>query len=154
MAYNYANPDAPMTEGRVIEYAIQQGYYTEFRWPFTSPEGMLAIAGSYAPGLRTGLVSTQEQGLAVLVDQLREGEPVIIDVPLRLDDIRSVAHFILVTGISRDREGAGDILIHYNDPWTGEELVVPWDGNGGIWEGWKENTDPGGPGWWLAIPPP
>src|SRR5512140_2122169 len=49
MAYNYANPDAPMTEGRVIEYAIQQGYYTEFRWPFTSPEGMLAIAGSYAP---------------------------------------------------------------------------------------------------------
>jgi hypothetical protein len=154
MAYNFANPNAPMPEAQVIEYAKEQRYFTEFRWPFTSPASMLAIAGYYAPGLRTGFVSTQEQGLAVLVDQLGEGEPVIIDVPLRLEDSNSVAHFILVTGISRDTEGVGDILIHYNDPWTGEGLVAPWDGDRGIWQGWKDNNDPGGPGWWLAIPPP
>jgi hypothetical protein len=154
MAYNYANPETTMQEQEVIEFAARQGYYTEKRWPYTSPANMVDIARHYAPVLRTGWVQTREHGLALLVEQLREGEAVIIDVPLRLEDVDSVPHFILVTGISRDAQREGAIMIHYNEPLTGDKKVSPWDGEAGIWNGWINNQDPGGPGWWLVIPPP
>jgi hypothetical protein len=152
MVYSYANPDAPIPEQEIISFAVGQGYYTPYRWPFTSPGHMMEIALHYAPIIRTGTVTTQGEGLALLADQLREGEPVIIDVPLHLSDLNSVAHFIVVTGISREAENV--VVIHYNDPFTGEQETTDWEGNEGVWNGWQNNNDPGGSGWWLAIPPP
>lgn len=152
MAYNYANPETPLLEEDVIEFAVEEGLFTERRWPFTSPEDMVEIASHYADGVRTGNVTTQEEGLALLVEQLREGEPVIIDVLVRLYDPDSAPHFILVTGISVDPKKG--VLIHYNDPLSGKAWAHRWDGNEGVWHAWKTNSDPGGPGWWLVIPPP
>lgn len=154
MAYNYANLEAPMQEQTVIDYALEQGYYTERRWPFTSPENMVKIAQHYADVLRTGSVTTQEEGLALLIEQLKEGEPVIIDVLARLYDPESGAHFILVTGVSADPKKGNAIMIHYNDPLSGKAWISRWEGSEGIWHAWKNNGDPGGPGWWLVIPPP
>ena len=154
MAYNYANPEALIQEEAVIDLATQRGWFTERRWPFTSPENMVNIASQYAEVLRTGNVTGQDEGLAVLVDQLREGEPVIIDVLARMYDPDSPPHFILVTGISMDPGGVKGVMIHYNDPLSGKEWVRRWEGNEGVWNAWQNNGDPGGSGWWLAIPPP
>ncbi|HEY6071913.1 MAG TPA: papain-like cysteine protease family protein [Anaerolineales bacterium] len=154
MAYNYANLEAPIEEQVVIDYAREQGYFTERRWPFTSPENMLKIAEHFSKDLRTGTVTTQDEGLAMLIDQLREGEPIIIDVLARFYDPDSPAHFILVTGVSRDPARGNAVMIHFNDPLSGNSRISRWDGNEGVWHAWKTNNDPGGSGWWLVIPPP
>ncbi len=154
MAYNYANPETPIQEAEVIEFAEQEGWFTERRWPFTSPENMVNIASHYAGGLRTGNVTSKEEGLRVLVEQLREGEPVIIDVLARMYDPASPPHFILVTGISADPAKGNAVMVHYNDPLSNKNWVRRWEGNEGVWNAWQNNGDPGGSGWWLAIPPP
>ena len=127
MAYNYANPETPMLEEDVIKFAVEEGLFTERRWPFTSPEDMVEIASHYAPGVRTGNVTTQEEGLALLMEQLREGEPVIIDVLVRMYDPDFAPHFILVTGISVDPKKGNAVMIHYNDPLSGKAWATRWE---------------------------
>lgn len=154
MTYNYAYPATPVTEQQVIEYAAANGYFTEDLPPFTSPANMVKIAEYYAEDVSTGTVVGAGQGLSLLRQKLQNGEPVIIDVLSNFTDPESEAHFIIVTGISVDPARNNAVLIHYNDPLTGTQEVDDWDGSQGVWNAWRTNGDPGGPGWWLVISPP
>jgi len=151
MAYNYAHAEAPINEQEVIDYATAQGYFTEGIPPFTSPSNMLKIARQYAEKVSTGTVLSSNQGLLLLIQRLRAGEPVIIDVLSDFSDPDSEAHFIVVTGISTDPNRENGILIHYNDPLTGTKETYDWSGSEGVWYAWQNNGDPGGPGWWMVI---
>lgn len=153
MAYNHSHADAPLDEARIIRYAKSMGYYTENRFPFTSPANMVMIARHFAPEISTGIVLTSDQGLALLDKRLQEEQPVIIDILTRLYDPRAGAHFVVVTGISVDPDRGNAIMIHFNDPLTGAERIARWAGNEGIWNAWQNNKDPGGSGWWMVIPP-
>ena len=154
MVYNYAYPQTPIREQDVIEYATAEGYFTETVSPYTSPADMVYIAEYYAEAVSTGAVINSGQGLSVLIQKLRNGEPVIIDVLSNLSDPESEAHFIVVTGISVDPNRDDAIVIHYNDPLTGGYESAEWAGTEGVWNAWKDNGDPGGSGWWLVISPP
>jgi len=154
MVYNYAYPQTSISEQEVIEYAAAHGYYTEDFPPFTSPANMVKIADYYADDISTGRVSSSRSGLALLIRKLRNGEPIIIDVFSNLKDSQSEAHFVIVTGISVDPNRENAIIIHYNDPLTGTKESADWAGNEGVWNGWQNNRDPGGSGWWLVIAPP
>ena len=154
MTYNYAYPDAPISEQEVIEYAAANGYYTEDLSPFTSPANMVKIARHYADDVSTGRVMSSGQGLSLLIQKLRGGEPVIIDVLSNFRDPESEAHFIVVTGISIDASRENAVVIHYNDPLTGTKESADWAGSEGVWNAWQTNGDPGGAGWWLVISPP
>ena len=154
MAYNYANPEEPVKELDVVAFATQKGYYTDDRQPFTSPADMVKIAKYYADDVTDGRVATQERGLALLIQKLRNNEPVIIDVLTRLDDPYSGAHFVLVTGMSTDPDHEGVVIIHYNNPLTARNESARWDGKGGVWNAWQNNDDPGGSGWWMVIHSP
>jgi len=153
MAYNYAHPGTPLNEPEVIDYAAAQGYFTEGIPPFTSPANMVKIARQYADKVSTGAVLSSNQGLLLLIQRLRAGEPVIIDVLSNFSDPDSEAHFILVTGISTDPNRENAILVHYNDPLTGTKETDDWSGSEGVWHAWQNNGDPGGPGWWMVISP-
>ncbi|HSB01024.1 MAG TPA: papain-like cysteine protease family protein [Anaerolineae bacterium] len=154
MTYNYAYPAAPLNEQEVIEYAAANGYYLEDLSPFTSPANMVKIAGHYADDVSTGRVISSGQGLALLIQKLRSGEPVIIDVLSNFHDPGSEAHFIVVTGAAVDRSRGDAVIIHYTDPLTGTKQSADWAGSTGLWNAWQTNGDPGGPGWWLVISPP
>ena len=154
MTYNYAYPDTPITEAEVIQYAKANQYYTEDVSPYTSPANMVKIARNYTRDLSTGRVFNSAQGLSLLIQKLRNGEPVIIDVLSNFSDPQSEAHFIVVTGISTDSAREDAILIHYNDPLTGTKQTGDWLGSQGVWNAWRTNKDPGGPGWWLVISVP
>jgi hypothetical protein len=151
MAYNYAHPGTPIHEREVIEYATAQGYFTEGVPPFTSPSNMVKIARHYADKVSTGTVLSSNQGLLLLIQRLRSGEPAIIDVLSNFSDPGSEAHFILVNGISTDPKRENAILIHYNDPLTGTKEMDDWSGSEGVWHAWQNNGDPGGAGWWMVI---
>lgn len=153
MVYNFAYPATPISEAQVIEYAASQGYFTEGIPPYTSPVNMVNIARNYANGVDSGTVSNSSQGLSLLIQRLQDGEPVIIDVLSNFGDPESEAHFIVVTGISVDPPRENAIIIHYNDPLTGTRESDDWLGANGVWNAWKNNGDPGGPGWWLVISP-
>lgn len=153
MAYNYAHPDRPISEQEVIEFAAAHGYYTVDEPPFTSPANMVKIAEYYADDISTGTVTSPGQGLALLDQKLRDGEPVIIDVLSNFSDPESEAHFVVVTGISVDPGREDAVVIHYNDPLTGTKESADWQGPQGVWNAWWTNGDPGGAGWWLVIPP-
>jgi hypothetical protein len=56
MAYNYANPNQPITEAAVIEYAATNEYYTPNRTPYTRPANMVKIAKYYTKDISTGRV--------------------------------------------------------------------------------------------------
>ena len=146
MTYTYAHPEAPLSEQEVIEYAAANGYFTEGVPPFTSPANMVKIAEHYADGVSSGNVLGAGQGLSLLRQKLRDGDPVIIDVLSDFGDPESEAHFVVVTGISVD--------IHYNDPLTGTQRADDWAGSQGVWNAWRTNGDPGGAGWWLVISAP
>lgn len=154
MTYNYAYPSTPVTEQEVIEFAAANGYFTEGIPPFTSPANMVKIAEYYADEVSAGNVISSAQGLSLLRQKLRSGEPVIIDVLSDFSDPESEAHFVVVTGISVDTARNNAVLIHYNDPLTGTQEADDWDGPQGVWNAWQTNGDPGGAGWWLAIAPP
>jgi hypothetical protein len=154
MTYNYAYPATPITEQQVIEFATASGYFTEDMPPFTSPANMVRIAEHYAENVSTGTVLSAGQGLALLRERLGRGEPVIIDVLSDFTDPQSEAHFIVVTGISVDSARSNTVLVHYNDPLTGTQKVDDWVGDQGVWNAWRTNGDPGGPGWWMVISPP
>jgi hypothetical protein len=154
MVYNHAYPEKRIGEQDVIAYATEMGYFTADRSPFTSPTNMVKIAENYADEVSSGRVLTQEQGLLLLFQKLEKNEPVIIDVLTRLNDPNSTAHFIAVTGISIDAAQDNAILIHYNNPLTGQKESAYWAGTEGIWNAWQKNGDPGGAGWWLTIGAP
>jgi len=154
MVYNYAYPQTPIYEQDVIAYATAEGYFTENISPYTSPANMVKIAEYYADDVSTGGVINSGQGLSLLIQKLRNGEPVIIDVLSNFTDPESEAHFIVVTGISVDPNRENALVIHYNDPLTGTYESADWAGKEGVWNAWKNNRDPGGPGWWLVISPP
>jgi hypothetical protein len=154
MTYNYAYPNTPITEQEVIEYATANGYFTEGVPPFTSPANMVNIAKNYAEHVSTGTVLTSGQGLSLLKQRLRDGQPVIIDVLSDFSDPQSEAHFIVVTGMSVDATRNNAIIIHYNDPLTGMQDSHEWAGSQGVWNAWWTNDDPGGAGWWMVISPP
>jgi hypothetical protein len=154
MVYNYAHPQTPISEQDVITYATEQGYFTETVSPYTSPADMVRIAEHYAEAVSTGHVVSSRQGLSLLIQKLRKGEPVIIDVLSDFADPESEAHFIVVTGLSVDTSRENAVVIYYNDPLTGTAESADWESNEGIWNAWKNNLDPGGPGWWMVISPP
>ncbi len=114
---------------------------------------MVKIAQHYADHVSAGQVIGPEQGLSFLIQELQNGDPVIIDVLSNFQNPDSVAHFIVVTGISVDPSRAGAVVIHYNDPLTGEQKSTDWAGSDGVWNSWQKNGDPGGAGWWLVIYP-
>ena len=153
MVYNYGYPATPISEAQVIEYAAAQGYFTEGIPPYTSPVNMVKIARNYAATVSSGVVSTSNQGLARLMQHLRRGDPVVIDVLSNFSDPESEAHFIVVTGITVDAQRGNAVVIHYNDPLTGTRESDDWLGANGVWNAWKNNGDPGGSGWWLVISP-
>ena len=128
MTYNYAYPDTPITEVEVIQYAKANQYYTETLSPYTSPANMVKIARNYTREVSTGSVFSPAQGLALLTQKLRKGEPVIIDVLSNFNDPQSEAHFIVVTGITIDPDREDAIVIHYNDPLTGTQQTGDWTG--------------------------
>ena len=154
MTYNYAYPSTPIVEQQVIDYAAANGYFTEDLPPFTSPANMVNIAEYYTEDISTGTVLSAGQGLSLLQQKLRDGEPVIIDVLSNFSDPGSEAHFVVVTGISIDLARDNAVIIHYNDPLTGTAESADWDGDQGLWNAWRTNGDPGGAGWWLVISPP
>ena len=154
MVYNYAHPGTTISEAQVIEYASAQGYFTEGIPPYTSPINMVKIARNYATNVSSGVAATSNQGLALLMQHLRRGEPVVIDVLSNFNDPESEAHFIVITGITVDAQRGNAVVIHYNDPLTGTRTSADWLGATGVWNAWKNNGDPGGPGWWLVISPP
>lgn len=154
MVYNYAHPETPITEQQVIDYATASGYFTPDLAPWTSPSNMVKIAENYAENVSTGTVFTARQGLDLLIQNLRRGDPVIIDVLTIFNDPGSDAHFIVVTGVSVDPNRNNAVIIHYNDPLTGTKESADWEGSQGLWNAWQTNDDPGGAGWWLVIPSP
>lgn len=154
MTYSYAYPQSPITEQQVIDYAANNGYYTPDLPPWTSPANMVKIADYYADGVSTGRVLTARQGLSLLIQNLRRGDPVIIDVLSIFGDLESDAHFVVVTGVSADPNRNNAVVIHYNDPLTGTKGSADWEGSEGVWNAWQTNGDPGGAGWWLVIPTP
>lgn len=151
MAYNYAYPQSPLNETDVIAFAKERGYFTEAKEPFTSPANMVKITRHYTLDYSNGNVLDADRALALLIRNLKNGNPVIIDVLTHLDDPQSSAHFVLVTGISTHPDDPTIFMIHYNNPLTGTLEVAPWDGETGIWHAWQNNPDPAGPGWWLVI---
>jgi hypothetical protein len=154
MTYNYAHPNAPITEQEVIEYAASHGYFTEDLPPFTSPANMVKIAEYYADEVSSGTVMSAGHALALLQQKLQDGEAVIIDVLSNFSDPGSEAHFIVVTGLSVDANRNNAVMVHYNDPLTGLQQSAEWAGSQGVWNAWRTNGDPGGAGWWLVISPP
>lgn len=155
MAYNYANPEKQIDEQEVIEYASGEEYYTEKKFPFTSPENMVKIAKDYAKGtVSSGTVDDPDEALALLTEKLTGGDPVVIDVLVRLDNPYSGAHFVVVTGMAVDPRNPRAVKIFYNDPLWGRNRSSDWLGDEGIWNAWKNNRDPGGSGWWMVIASP
>jgi hypothetical protein len=151
MTYNYAHPEGPLDEAEVIAYAAEMGYFTEAAEPFTSPADMVKIARRYTKEYSSGTVSSPDQGLALLIRMLKNGDPVIIDVQTDLNDPSSGAHFVVVTGMAVDPNDPGMITVYYNNPQTGVNESAAWGGDAGIWRAWRNNPDPGGSGWWLVI---
>ena len=152
MAYNYAYPETKISEEDVIDYALEKGYFTERKPPFTSPANMVKIAEHYADVVSTGNVKTVEEGLELLKKKLISGDPVMIDSLARLYDPKSGAHFVLVTGLEIDDKNPNKTKIFFNDPLTGTNRWGYWLGIEGIWNAWQNNGDPGGSGWWMVIP--
>jgi hypothetical protein len=154
MTYNFVNPEeTPIKEAEIIEFASINGYYTEDKYPYTSPANMVRIAEHYTAHISTGTVMNSRQALALLMRHLRGGEPVIIDVLSNFSDPESEAHFIVVTGVSVNAQRNNTVVIHYNDPLTGTKESADWEGSQGVWNAWRTNDDPGGPGWWMVISP-
>lgn len=154
MAYHYAYPMGNISERAILTYAEMQGWYVETKYPYTSPANMVKIIRHYTGNISTGQAANAQGGLALLFRQLRQGNPVIIDALTLFDDPRSGAHFVLVTGISVVPGNKYAVTVTYIDPRTGETKSAPYYGEGGLWNAWQRNGDPGGAGWWLVIPAP
>ena len=151
MAHNYVYPETRLDEHAVIRYAVNNGYYNESTYPFTSPENMFKIAEHYTNNVSTGRVENPDEALDLLTTALIGGNPVIIDVVTLLGKPRSGAHFIVVTGLKLDPDNPNATRIYYNDPQLNRKRSSDWMGKEGIWNAWQNNGDPGGSGWWMMI---
>jgi hypothetical protein len=151
MAYNYAYAETKIGEQQVIDFAVEQGYYTERKAPFTGPADMVKIAEHYAGTVSTGTVNDSDKGLELLTQKLTGGDPVIIDILARLYDPESGAHFVVVTGLAIDHKNPNKTRIYFNDPQTGRNRSAYWLGIEGVWNAWRNNGDSGGSGWWMVI---
>ncbi len=154
MAYRYAYPAKNISERDILTYAEKQGWYTETKFPYTSPVNMVKIVRHYATNITSGQAASPQKGLDLLIQELRRGNPVIIDALVRLEERQSGAHFVLVTGISIAPGNPYAVLVTYIDPINGGKKSAPYYGEGGLWNAWRHNGDPGGAGWWLVIPRP
>jgi hypothetical protein len=154
MAFNYAYPEEKAGEQEVIDFAASAGYFSENKFPFTSPADMVKIARHYADTVSSGRIKTEGEGLAFLTETLTGGDPVIIDIRTRLYDPASGAHFVVVTGLELDEKNPNKTKIRFNDPLTGTNRWGYWLGTEGVWDAWQNNGDPGGAGWWMVIPSP
>lgn len=154
IAHRYAYPTENISERDILTYAEKQGWYTETKYPYTSPANMVKIIRHYATNISSGQAALPQEGLDLLIQELRRGNPVIIDALVRLEDRQSGAHFVLVTGISLAPGNPYAVLVTYIDPLTGGSKSAPYYGEGGLWNAWRRNGDPGGAGWWLVIPRP
>lgn len=154
MAYRYAYPMENVSERSILAYAEKQGWYTETKYPYTSPANMVKIIRHYTQNISSGQVVSPQDGLDLLFRELRRGNPVIIDALTLFDNPRSGAHFVLVTGISVAPDNKYAVTVTYIDPLTGGTKSAPYYGEGGLWNAWRRNGDPGGAGWWLVIPAP
>ncbi len=154
MAYRYAYPEGNISERAILAYAEKQGWYTETKYPYTSPANMVNIIRHYTKNVSSGQVVSPQEGLDLLFRELRRGNPVIIDALTLFDTPRSGAHFVLVTGISVAPDNKYAVTITYIDPLTGGTKSAPYYGEGGLWNAWRRNGDPGGAGWWLVVPVP
>jgi hypothetical protein len=157
MAYNYAHKSSPATLGAVINDADKQGWHTG-GYPYTSPDNMKNMAGSYG-GYESNYVSNNAVGgdaMKLIMGQIQSGNPVIVDYSTNpsnnaasIDPAES--HFVVVTGFSID--GSGAVTITYNDPLTGDVANKPWDTFSTTWL--NNGDDRGnGNGWWLVVPKP
>lgn len=154
MAYHYAYPMGNLSERGILTYAEEQGWYTETKRPYTSPANMVKIIRHYTKNISSGQVVSPQDGLDLLFRELRRGNPVIVDALTLFDTPRSGAHFVLVTGISVAPGNKYAVTVTYIDPLTGRTKSAPYYGEGGLWNAWWRNGDPGGAGWWLVIPLP
>lgn len=154
MAYHYAYPQENISERVILTYAEEQGWYTETKYPYTSPANMLKIIRHYTQNIVSGQVVSPQDGLDLLIRELRRGNPVILDALTRFDTPHSGAHFVLATGISISPDNQYAVTVTYLDPLTGGAKSAPYYGEGGLWNAWRRNGDPGGAGWWLVIPIP
>jgi hypothetical protein len=154
MAYHYAYPMANISERGILTYAEGQGWYTETKYPYTSPANMVKIIRHYTKNISSGQVLSPQEGLDLLFRELRRGNPVIIDALTLFSTPHSGAHFVLVTGISVAPGNQYAVTVTYIDPLTGSTKSAPYYGEGGLWNAWRRNGDPGGAGWWLVIPAP
>jgi|GEM_PF-898740 len=152
MAYHYAYPLAGASERDILTYAEMWGWYTETKYPYTSPANMLNIIRHYTKNSSSGQALYPQDGLDVLFSELRRGNPIIIDALTLFDEPRSGAHFVLVTGISVASGNKYAVTVTYIDPLTGGTKSAPYYGEGGLWNAWRRNGDPGGAGWWMVIP--
>jgi hypothetical protein len=126
MAYNYAYPETKVTETQVIELAAGEGWYTELKFPYTSPADMENIAHYYADTVSTGSVDEKNEALAFLIETLTGGDPVIIDLLTRLGDPGSGAHYVVVTGVMH-KEGSRCDRESKARPPTEREPISIWD---------------------------
>jgi hypothetical protein len=154
MAYNYAYAETKISEQDVIDFAVGEEYYTEHESPYTSPADMVKIAEHYSDTISTGTVKDADEGLELLTQKLTSGDPVIIDILARLYDPESGAHFVVVTGLAIDIKNPNKTKIYFNDSQTGTKRWGYWLGVEGVWNAWKNNSDPGGSGWWMMITSP
>ena len=154
MAHNYAYAETKISEQEIVAFAAREGYYVEDRTPFTSPQDMVKVAENYTDTVFTGSVTTVDEGMKLLIQNLTHGDPVIIDILSRLYDPESGAHFVVVTGLAIDVKNPNKTRIYFNDPQTGTNRSAYWLGIEGVWNAWKNNGDPGGSGWWMVMASP
>ena len=128
------------------------GLYTPDTPPFTSPGNVVAIGQSFGVPVESANVASADDGLALLSQELQAGNPVIIDVTTRLDDLSSGAHFVVVTGVATD-PWTGQVSVSYSNPLDGQAESAGFSGQGGIWDAWQNNGDSGGSGRWLVVAP-
>ena len=98
---------------------------------------MVKISQHYADSVSSGAVTDADQALALLTEKLTRGDPVVIDILVRLDRPESGAHFVVVTGL--DLTKPSQPKIYFNDPLTGSNRWSYWLGGEGVWNGWQSS---------------
>jgi RHS repeat-associated protein len=115
--WNYMHPNSPLDVQSVIDLATQEGYYTPYTQPFTSPDGLKNLAiyyyniyGSTGPignGIISGNVPIDPVSKTIvkdyLVNLINNGYPVIIDASTLIGQPGATeqgndSHFVIVTG--------------------------------------------------------
>jgi RHS repeat-associated protein len=152
MAYNHSHR-TDISETEVRNTAEENKWFTPGVLPFTSPSQMEDIANHYTNGnYESGQITNSRDGYNLLLSQLQSGNTIIVDYvvdPNNVSGTGSDAHFVVVTGMTNNN---GQIMITYNDPWTGQQTTMDWYTFSTAWL--TNNDDHGaGNGWWMVVPP-